>query len=142
MSKEDYNTLFFDCMRKHSIEFLKSPSNTIELWKEFVDEISEDYDFIHVEFEHDLQNIRPQIELLLSDKALNRQNEHKRFISSIKELDDEFIVLTMENPAWKQLERRYWFENRVLKKAGPNYARFINDHFEKSHGIKVEIEKK
>lgn len=141
MFQKEYNILFSKTLDKHKIKSLKSPLDAIRVWKKFVDEISKDYDFIPLEFEHDLQNIRPSIELLLTDEILIKQNQHKNFITSIKELDAKFRTLTMENLAWKHLKPRYWFEHRILKKAGSTYANFINSRFEQNHGVKVEIEK-
>ncbi|MNE49575.1 hypothetical protein D3C80_1441050 [compost metagenome] len=125
-------------LQSKDILFLKDPVSAIQMWQEFIDEILDGYHYCPPEFDYDLQNIRPQIELMLRSSVLNSLSEHTSFIDEIERLDNIYRDCTMENPAWKAFENRYWFKNRVLKFAGKEYADFINSHFSKKYGIVVK----
>ena len=112
------------------------PEDIIIQWRDFVQDIEDGYNCVPPEFDHDLNLVRADIDFPLNSSDLQEFEDHKNFCSAIHDIDKKFLSLTNEIK-FLPIEWNWW-QRRVLKKAGPEYADFINIHWTEKYGIRVE----
>ncbi|MFC6997835.1 hypothetical protein [Rufibacter roseus] len=113
------------------------PEDVILEWDDFVKELEDGYHDCPPEYDNDLDLARSWIDVLYSSAELANFNEHQSFKRIIDRIDEKFLELTQEMPHipsdW------HWTHRRALKRAGREYADFINIHWEQRHGVRVEV---
>ena len=112
------------------------PEEVILKWDDFVCKLKEGYTDNVEDYDYDLNAIRANIGPLLNSKELHKFTEHKIFCKAIEKIDTKFKELTYE----VNFDAPYlkWWEKRLLKKAGRDYADFVNESWGEQFGFVVE----
>jgi len=97
-----------------------TPDKLASKWSEMVSDLT-DGGYAYTIFELDDQlHVRKIIEDLLQDEVLKRSSSHGIFEHSILEADRQLKAFFI--PGFKRPNTQYWWEQGLLKEAGPQYV--------------------
>lgn len=128
-----YYDLILDFLSKYRDkgEDFYTTKDIIEAYKGCLEYFEDCYQGILAEYDNDIW-IREVIEDTLTNELFKGYSEHENFIAEVARIDEKFKQITIEI---NNIHSKYWWENRVLKKAGPLYAEDVKIFF----GKEIEI---
>jgi hypothetical protein len=140
-SDEEYRKEFMQLIQRQESGLTSNgalmPEEVILEWDDFITKLEEGYHDCPPAYDNDRDLARSWIDILYPSAELAKFSDHQSFKKIIDKIDEKFLGLTQEVPHlptdW------HWTNRRALKRAGRAYADFINIHWEKRHGVRVEV---
>lgn len=127
-NRGNYLKEFKRVLKNNNLNTKLYPSDFMDLWQELVDRCSDGYMGTLGEFEHDIE-IREDIEHILNANELKQFDDFVFFTNSISENDFRFRTMTKTNAEVKSMSK-YWWENVLLKFAGPEYIKDVKTTYD------------
>lgn len=111
---------------------VSQPAILVEDWETFTRECEDGYNWTIYEYDNEIR-VREKIELLLTSPELRGYEEFQELFLKVTSIDTRMKALFM--PQFSRKNKRYWWEQGVLKYAGKEYAEDINQ----TYGLEVKI---
>ncbi len=103
---------------------IKSPFRLLDIWEGVVCDMETGYNFNIYEYDNDV-SVRGAIQSILDHDVLKQYPEYKEFERQAATIDERFRNLLSEQ--YTRNDRSVWWEAGILRNAGEEYAKDIED---------------
>ena len=129
----DFLNAFSNILKQNGLDINRGANYYVASWNDFITSCIEGYPYSLFDYDLDIY-MRGQIDFLIKSPDLQGFSEFRIFKTKIEEIDNQLMSITMDRPNKKQLSLSWW-ENRILKYAGPEYVKNILDIYD----LKIEL---